>query len=169
MATPSESPSRLAIVVPLKGFATAKDRLSGALSPAEREALALRLATRVLTVARTIVLPLMLPAILAGALLAFVSSVGNFGTPALMGIPVGYNTLVTLIYQRLAGFGPSVLAQAATLSALIGLFALVVLRLHARLRKATDANSFNTCTLMVPPSARRDSARSAFAASADSR
>lgn len=91
------------------------------------------------TVARTIVLPLMLPAILAGALLAFVSSVGNFGTPALMGIPVGYNTLVTLIYQRLAGFGPSVLAQAATLSALIGLFALVVLRLHARLRKATDA------------------------------
>ncbi|NBT27001.1 MAG: hypothetical protein EBT09_10690 [Actinobacteria bacterium] len=54
MATPSESPSRLAIVVPLKGFATAKDRLSGALSPAEREALALRLATRVLTVARTI-------------------------------------------------------------------------------------------------------------------
>jgi len=55
VATPSESPSRLAIVVPLKGFATAKDRLSGALSPAEREALALRLATRVLTVARTIV------------------------------------------------------------------------------------------------------------------
>ncbi len=55
MATPSEFPSRLAIVVPLKGFATAKDRLSGALSPAEREALALRLATRVLTVARTIV------------------------------------------------------------------------------------------------------------------
>jgi 2-phospho-L-lactate guanylyltransferase len=54
VATPSESPSRLAIVVPLKGFATAKDRLSGALSPAEREALALRLATRVLTVARTI-------------------------------------------------------------------------------------------------------------------
>jgi iron(III) transport system permease protein len=92
-----------------------------------------------MTVARTIILPLMMPAILAGALLAFVSSVGNFGTPALMGIPVGYNTLVTLIYQRLAGFGPAVLAQAATLSAVIGIAALAMLWLHARLRKATDA------------------------------
>ena len=45
-----ESPSRLAIVVPLKGFATAKDRLSGALTPEARESLAQRLATRVLTV-----------------------------------------------------------------------------------------------------------------------
>ncbi|MCM0019470.1 MAG: iron ABC transporter permease [Tagaea sp.] len=90
-------------------------------------------------VARTIVLPLMAPAILAGALLAFVSSVGNFGTPALLGIPVGYNTLVTLIYQRLAGFGTSVLAQAATLSAVIGAVALLVLWLHARARKATDS------------------------------
>lgn len=90
-------------------------------------------------VARTVVLPLMAPAILAGGLLAFVSSVGNFGTPALMGIPVGYNTLVTLIYQRLAGFGPAVLAQAATLSAVIGLFALLMLWLHGVARKATDA------------------------------
>jgi iron(III) transport system permease protein len=56
-----------------------------------------------------------------------------------MGIPVGYNTLVTLIYQRLAGFGTSVLAQAATLSAVIGAFALIVLWLHARARAATDA------------------------------
>ena len=45
------SPSLLAIVVPLKGFATAKDRLSSALTPEEREYLAQRLATRVLAVA----------------------------------------------------------------------------------------------------------------------
>lgn len=95
-------------------------------------------ATRML-VARTVVLPLMFPAILAGGLLAFVSSIGNFGTPALLGIPVSYTTLVTLIYQRLAGFGPSVLAQAATLSALIGVFALAMLWLHAHARRALDA------------------------------
>ena len=54
MATPEESPLRLAIVVPLKGFATAKDRLSGVLADAEREELARRLATQVLAVACTI-------------------------------------------------------------------------------------------------------------------
>lgn len=51
MATPDESPVSLAIVVPLKGFATAKDRLSGALADSEREALARRLASQVLAVA----------------------------------------------------------------------------------------------------------------------
>jgi iron(III) transport system permease protein len=92
-----------------------------------------------LRVLRGIVVPLMAPALLAGGLLAFVSSVGNFGTPALLGIPVGYTTLVTLIYQRLAGFGTSVLAQAAVLSAMIGLFALAMLWLQARAMRAVDA------------------------------
>ena len=54
MAALAESPSRLAIVIPLKAFAAAKDRLSSALSPTQRAALATRLATRVLTIARTI-------------------------------------------------------------------------------------------------------------------
>lgn len=87
----------------------------------------------------TIVAPMLAPALLAGTLLAFVSSVGNFGTPALLGIPVGYNTLVTLIYQRLAGFGTSVLAQAAVLSAIIGVFALAVLWLQGQAARRFDA------------------------------
>ena len=87
----------------------------------------------------TIVAPMLAPALLAGTLLAFVSSVGNFGTPALLGIPVGYNTLVTLIYQRLAGFGTAVLAQAAVLSAIIGVFALAVLWLQGRAARQFDA------------------------------
>jgi iron(III) transport system permease protein len=87
----------------------------------------------------TIVAPMLAPALLAGTLLAFVSSVGNFGTPALLGIPVGYNTLVTLIYQRLAGFGTAVLAQAAVLSAIIGVFALVVLWLQGQAARRFDA------------------------------
>ncbi len=71
----------------------------------------------------SIVLPLMTPALAAGGALAFVASIGNFGTPALLGIPVGYDTLTTLIYQRLAGFGPSIIAEAAALSLLIGAIA----------------------------------------------
>src|SRR5690606_21380589 len=37
-----------------------------------------------------IVAPLVMPAMLAGATLAFVSSIGNFGVPALLGIPGRY-------------------------------------------------------------------------------
>jgi len=71
-----------------------------------------------------VVLPLLTPALLAGAALAFVSCVGNFGIPALLGVPAGYTVLPTLIYQSLAGFGPAALpaalAQALWITALAG-------------------------------------------------
>ncbi len=51
MPAPGKPHSTLAIIVPVKGFASAKDRLSSSLSPQDRESLARRLATRVLTVA----------------------------------------------------------------------------------------------------------------------
>src|SRR4030095_10501594 len=76
-----------------------------------------------LTVLRTIVLPLMTPPLVAGVALAFVSCLGNFGIPALLGIPGNYLVLPTLIYQRLAGFGPAVLSEVAVLSVLIGMIA----------------------------------------------
>lgn len=76
------------------------------------------------TVLRTIVLPLMTPSIVAAAALAFVSSVGNFGIPAFLGIPANYLVLPTLIYQRLAGGGPAVLGEVAFLSVLIGVIAM---------------------------------------------
>ena len=78
-----------------------------------------------LRVIRTIVLPLMTPPLLAGVALSFVSCLGNFGIPALLGIPGNYLVLPTLIYQRLAGFGPSVLSEVAVLSVLIGMIAVV--------------------------------------------
>ena len=46
------TPAGLAVVVPIKSWATAKARLAGALTPAEREQLALRCATTVLAAAR---------------------------------------------------------------------------------------------------------------------
>jgi iron(III) transport system permease protein len=61
--------------------------------------------------------------LVAGAALAFVSSVGNFGIPALLGIPGRFLTLPTLIYQRLANFGPGVIAETAALSILVGVIA----------------------------------------------
>ena len=41
------------------------------------------------------------PYLVAATALAFVSGVGNFGIPALLGMPVNYLTLTTLIYQRM--------------------------------------------------------------------
>lgn len=79
----------------------------------------------------TIVLPLMRPYLVAAAALAFVSGVGNFGIPALLGMPVNYLTLPTLIYQQMASFGPGVLPQMASLSVLIGGLALAGVALQA--------------------------------------
>ncbi|MDQ6922808.1 MAG: iron ABC transporter permease [Pseudomonadota bacterium] len=78
-----------------------------------------------LRVMRTIVLPLMMPPLLAGVALCFVSCLGNFGIPALLGIPGNYLVLPTLIYQRLAGLGPGALSEVAVLSVLIGFIAVI--------------------------------------------
>jgi iron(III) transport system permease protein len=71
----------------------------------------------------TIILPLLKPALLAGGALAFVSAIGNFGVPALLGIPGRFSVLTTLIYQRLNGFGPSVLGETAALGLILALLA----------------------------------------------
>ncbi|MDR3494912.1 MAG: iron ABC transporter permease [Ancalomicrobiaceae bacterium] len=72
-----------------------------------------------------VVLPLVRPHIVAAFLLAFVSGVGNFGIPALLGMPVDYLTLTTLIYQKISSFGPTALPDAAALSAAIAAAALI--------------------------------------------
>ncbi len=63
------------------------------------------------------------PALVAGTALAFVSAIGNFGIAALLGIPAAHTLLPVLIYQRLASFGPTVIAEVAVLSVLIGVIA----------------------------------------------
>ena len=67
-------------------------------------------------IARQIVLPLIAPSIVAALGLAFVSALGNFGIPAMLGIPGRYQTLPVLIWQRLASFGPGMLPTVAALS-----------------------------------------------------
>lgn len=84
---------------------------------------------------KTIVIPLLRSGIIAGASVAFIASVGNFGIPAMLGIPVGYYVLPTLIYQKMAGFGEQMLAQIALLSLIIILLTLVVSWNQKRLQK----------------------------------
>jgi iron(III) transport system permease protein len=53
-------------------------------------------------VIRTVTLPLVIPAIIAGALIVFMRSVGNFGVPAILG--GNFYVLPTLIYFQVTGF-----------------------------------------------------------------
>lgn len=72
-----------------------------------------------------VVLPLSAAGLAAGAAMTFVTALGNFGIPAMLGIPARYSTLPTLIYQRLSGMGPSVLPEVAVLALLIGSVAIL--------------------------------------------
>jgi iron(III) transport system permease protein len=74
-----------------------------------------------------IVLPLVAPYVFAAALIAFVAAVGNFGIPALLGLPANYLTLPTLIYTTLASGGPAVLADISSLAMMVTLLAVVAL------------------------------------------
>ncbi|MFI2818458.1 ABC transporter permease [Vreelandella piezotolerans] len=77
-----------------------------------------------------IILPITRHGLVTGAAMAFISSLGNFGIPAMLGIPAGYYVLPTLIYQRMASFGTGVLAEMAALSMLIGVLALACVALQ---------------------------------------
>ncbi len=68
-------------------------------------------------------LPMLAPFLAAAFALCFVSSVGNFGIPALLGMPENYLTLPTLIYQRLASFGTGMIPRVATLAVLVSFIA----------------------------------------------
>ncbi|MEC9346901.1 MAG: iron ABC transporter permease [Pseudomonadota bacterium] len=86
-----------------------------------------------------VVIPMLAPAVIAAAGLSFVSALGNFGIPALLGIPQSYYVLPTLIYRRLASFGPSVIADAAVLALLIGLIGVIALLAQSWLSRRMES------------------------------
>jgi len=94
-------------------------------------------ATRLQAV-RHVILPLLAPALVAGGALAFVSAIGNFGIAAMIGIPARYTLLPVLIYERLASFGPTVLAEVAVLAVIVGTLALLGVVLQRWLRDRHD-------------------------------
>ena len=69
--------------------------------------------------ARRITVPLALPTLLAGALVAFLQALNQFGSPAILAIPAGFHTLTTKIWS-LFQFPPKPeLASAASLPLLL--------------------------------------------------
>ncbi|MGS3450103.1 MULTISPECIES: ABC transporter permease [Klebsiella] len=82
-----------------------------------------------------IVLPLCRTALWAGAAIAFVSALGNFGIPAMLGIPISYFVLPVYIYQTLSSFGPSMLNEVAALSVLMGVLAIGIVILQSRMQR----------------------------------
>lgn len=92
-----------------------------------------------LSALRRVVLPVLAPSILAAFALAFVSALGNFGIPALLGIPGRYTTLPVLMWQRMASFGVGMLEQVALIAVVMALAALVVTALIGVLGRFTGA------------------------------
>lgn len=90
------------------------------------------------TVVRTIIVPLARAGIISGGAIAFVSAAGNFGIQAMLGIPARIPTLMTVIYQKLADFGPSVLADTAVLSLALAVIAIAGLTVQGWLLRRRD-------------------------------
>jgi len=89
-------------------------------------------------VLKDVVLPLSLPGLAAGAAIAFVSCVGNFGIPAILGIPASIYTLPTLIYSKFAAFGPGTFADVSLLSGMIAILSIVGLTVEERVLRGRD-------------------------------
>jgi iron(III) transport system permease protein len=82
---------------------------------------------------RDVTMPLMLPGVLAGALLLFMSSLANFGIPAVIGFPARYFVLPTRIYSTILNFDmPNNLQIAAALSMWLVGIGVVLLYLQRR-------------------------------------
>ncbi|MEN9061913.1 ABC transporter permease [Ponticoccus litoralis] len=104
-----------------------------------------------------VVLPLTLPSLAAGTAITFVTALGNFGIPAMLGIPAGYSTLPTLVYQKLAGMGTTVLAEVSVLAMLIGAVAVtgILLQRHFRGRQKLHLVGSTSRPLALPLGAAR--------------
>lgn len=93
---------------------------------------------------RLIVLPLIRSHIVTASILCFIASAGNFGIPAMLGISNNILTLPTLIYRRLSGLGPGMIADMAALSLILVVLAglgLIVARRMSALQVRLDSES----------------------------
>jgi len=89
------------------------------LIPSELEEASAICGARPLRTAMNITLPLVMPALLAGFLVAFLQSMTLFGTPAILALPAGVDTMTTKIWS-LFQFPPQLgLAAAASLPLLL--------------------------------------------------
>jgi len=94
-----------------------------------------------LTIITRVILPITRLNFLSASLLAFVAGVGNFGIPALLGLPVGVITLPTMVYRQLASFGRGGIDDAALVSLLIALIAGAAVLVSAWLMSKRDVRT----------------------------
>jgi iron(III) transport system permease protein len=73
-----------------------------------------------------VTLPLMAPAIGSAALLVFLNAAGQFGIPAVIGIPMHYDVITTRIWVGLGYFPPKYTEAAAFAVVLLGFSAVIV-------------------------------------------
>jgi iron(III) transport system permease protein len=115
--------------------------VSGALAAVDQsiEDAALSLGSRPRRVFRTAILPVIAPSLTAGALLVFMSTMADFGTPMIIG--EGLRTLPTLMYGEFInelGGNPSMASTLGSLLILVNTSALMAQR-HFAFRKAYHA------------------------------
>ncbi|NLS04811.1 iron ABC transporter permease [Rhizobium sp. P32RR-XVIII] len=91
-----------------------------------------------LQVLRDVILPLSLPGVIAGAAISFVSCTGNFGIPAILGIPASIFTLPTLIFSKFTAFTSRTFGDVALLSAIIATISVVGLAIQDRALRGRD-------------------------------
>ncbi|ULJ72939.1 ABC transporter permease [Rhizobium gallicum] len=90
------------------------------------------------SVFRDIILPLSLPGVIAGAAISFVSCTGNFGIPAILGIPASIYTLPTLIFSKFSAFTGRTFGEVALLSAIIAIISVAGLAIQDRALRGRD-------------------------------
>ena len=104
---------------------------------------------------RRAVWPLLAPGLLAGAGLAYVAALGNFGVAALLGIPARFTLLPVLIWQRLSSGGAASLEQAAALAVLLAVMAAPALLLQALAARRMPAAGRQAYAALPLPTAAR--------------
>ena len=98
-----------------------------------------------LRVARDVTLPFIFPALLAGFILLFVSNLSDFGIPALLGLPVQYTVLPTLIYSYLVGGRTeNPLGAASALGTVLLVLGIAAFMVQRRLARRLDPDAGGT-------------------------
>lgn len=79
-----------------------------------------------MVIMRRIILPLMLPSLMSSVLLTFSRTVGSFGTPYILGLPVRYNILSTSLYGSIKTGSQGVSAVLTSVMVLLGISMVVI-------------------------------------------
>lgn len=78
------------------------------------------------TVAWQVILPLMRPALMSAVVLIFAKSLGEFGVPYVLGLPVNFDVLATSLYRSISSRQTGVAGVLAGAIMLIGMIAILV-------------------------------------------